>query len=484
MTTTTPTCPDPVAPERTTEAASPPPHSRIVGVVSLLAFVMVMVRVTTHASAPLNNGDTWFHLRIGHEFWGDWSIVDPGALSSFATASWVPTQWSTQMAAAAMESRFGLPGVAWLFGALFLLFVVAVYFLGRSEGAALPTTLATGVVFIAAGSSLSARPQVVSLILFTGVVWMWLRAARLGRPPWLLIPLTWFWATAHGLWTTGVLLGLVMCVGLLLERRIAGRKAALFFAVPALSLLAACLTPVGPRLVAAQFAVGERTSLIGEWGPTSFREVPAIVTALFVGTLIVLWSRRSRVDWTPVLMLLLGSAWILTVDRMVAFGAILIAPLFVQAFTELTGDRRESLRLERLVVGATAVTCLLGLALAVPHTAKTPADVPTRFTPVLAKLPAGSPVLVEDHSGAWMEWRFTHLNPVIDGMFDAYTVDHMEEFAAFRRVEPGWAGFVQRSGASYAVLVQGSPITAAMQSQLRWSVVQRDENWVLLTAPS
>jgi hypothetical protein len=159
----------------------PASYSRLVSAVSVLALIMLMIRVTSHAAGPLSNGDTWFHLRLGHEFWGDWSIADPGSLSSFATASWVPTQWSTQMVAAAMETRFGLPGVAWFFGALFLLFVVVVYFLGRSEGAPLPATLATAVAFVAAGSSLSARPQVVSLILFAVVLWAWLRAARLGR---------------------------------------------------------------------------------------------------------------------------------------------------------------------------------------------------------------------------------------------------------------------------------------------------------------
>ena len=45
------------------------------------------------AALPLDNNDTYFHLRFGHEFLsGAWSIRDPGSVSSFATADWVPTQ--------------------------------------------------------------------------------------------------------------------------------------------------------------------------------------------------------------------------------------------------------------------------------------------------------------------------------------------------------------------------------------------------------
>jgi hypothetical protein len=461
--------------------------THLVGVLSMLTLLMLMIWLTRRAARPLHNPDTWFHLRIGREFWGDWSITDPGSLSSFATASWVPTQWSTQMLAAAMESRFGLPGVAWLFGALSLALVVAVYLVCRSQGGTLPAALATGVVMIAAMPSLSARPQVVSLILFVVLVGAWLRAADGGRPPWLLIPMTWFWATAHGLWTAGVLFGLVVCVGLILDRRIAMRKAASFLAVPVGSLMAACLTPVGPGLLTSQLVVGQRAPLIGEWGPTSFREFPALLAAIFVATVILLWCRRNRVEWTPLLMLLLAGAWILTVIRMVPFGVIAVAPMFVRAFTDLIDRRHRPRRpsaLESVALGGGFAVCLVALALAVPQSAQEPANVPNRFEPALSQLPAGSTVLVEDPTGAWIEWRFPDLSPVIDGMFDAYTVAHMEEYKAFRNVEPGWTGFVGRSNASIAVLLDGSPLSAAMQSQLEWEVVQRDQDWVMLIAPS
>ena len=80
-----------------------------------------LVSTSWHAGQPLNNNDTYFHLRFGHEFLsGDWSLRDPGSVSSFATADWVPTQWLPQVVMAQTEDWFGLAGVAWLSGLLFL----------------------------------------------------------------------------------------------------------------------------------------------------------------------------------------------------------------------------------------------------------------------------------------------------------------------------------------------------------------------------
>ena len=108
---------------------------------------------------------------------------------------------------------------------------------------------------------------------------------------------------------------------------------------------------------------------------------------------------------------------------------------------------------------------------------------PTAFGPALGALPSGSAVLVEDSVGAWLEYAFPGLSPVMDGMLDAYPVDHIEAFAGYVAVEPGWTGFVERSGADVAVLRAGSALTSAMQDQLGSTVVRRDGPFVYLVAP-
>jgi hypothetical protein len=284
-----------------------------------------------------------------------------------------------------------------------------------------------------------------------------------------------------------VLLGLVCCVGLLLDRRVTGRRAALIFAVPLASLAVTALTPVGPRLLTSQLAVSARTSMIVEWGPTSFRTVPALVAAAMIAGLALLWARRGGTPWTHLLLLLLAAGWILLVTRMVSLGAVVLAPVLASALETALAGRggvtRPS-RGDRVFLAVAAVAYLVVLALVVPQTADAPEGVPTRLEPRLQALPAGSTVLVDDGIGGWMEWAVPGIHPVIDGMLDAYPVGYIQDFFDFRKLNPGWQDFVRESGAEVAVVLDDSPAAAALQDQLGWRVVQHDQDWVYLVPTS
>jgi hypothetical protein len=282
-----------------------------------------------------------------------------------------------------------------------------------------------------------------------------------------------------------VLLGVVGVVGMLLDRRVRGRGALAVGAVPVLCLAASALTPVGPRLLLAQLAVSDRTSMIPEWGPTSFRTFPAFVVARMVASLVVLWTRRGGVPWTHVLLLLTGAGWALLVVRMVPLGAVVLAPLLASAIQAISPVvRRSPTRTATGFVVVAAAAYLVVLGLLVPRTADVPAGVPTGFGPRLAALPAASSVLVEDGTGSWIEWAAPQVHPVIDGMLDAYPVDYIRDFYTFRGVQPGWQEFVRGSGARVAVLKRGSAATGAMRDRLGWRVVQTDGDWVFLTGPA
>jgi hypothetical protein len=257
--------------------------------------------------------------------------------------------------------------------------------------------------------------------------------------------------------------------------------------VPVLSLVAAMLTPVGPRLVTSQLAVGARTSMIAEWGPTDFRSVPSLAVAAMLAAVVVLWARRGRVSWLRLGLLLLAGAWTLLVARMVSLGAVVLAPLLAEALWQAAsgrpGDRPSTTRGERATLVLAAVGYLAALAVAAPQVAASPADVPSALAQRLAALPAGSPVLVEDGVGGWLEWRVPTVHPVIDGMLDAYPVGYIRRFFAATHVRPGWRSFVARTGSRAGVLDAGSPLSAALQDDLGWRPVAHDGRWVLLVAP-
>jgi hypothetical protein len=486
-------------PERVFASAAPAPPGparRLTAFAPLAGVVLLLGLVLKYSALHLGNDDTWFHLVLGDRFRHGWSLRHPGGLTPFATAHWVPTQWSTEVLASEVESWFGLPGVAWLFGAFYLVLVLLTYLSCRRLGGRLGAAVATGLVVFGAAPVLSARPQIVSLVLLTVALAAWLRTAEDGRARWWLVPMTWVWATAHGLWSAGVLLGCVCWLGLVLDRRARGRRGIVLLAIPVLSLVAATLTPVGPRLLTSQPAVGARASMIAEWGPTDFRSVPSLAVALMLATIVVLWARRGRVSWLRVALLLLAGGWTLLVARMVSLGAVVLAPLLAEAIGQVVAQPRSSAagaqdgptrqkmpRWERATLLVTAFGYLTTLAIAAPQVATDPADVPSALAPRLAALPTSSTVLVEDGIGGWMEWRVPGVHPVIDGMLDAYPVSYVRRFFNAVNVEPGWRTFVSHTGARVGVLRNGSALSGALQDQLGWQPVARDGHWVLLVAP-
>lgn len=441
-------------------------------------------------SAPIANPDTFFHLRYGHEFLDGWSLRHPGHVSTFGHRDWVPTQWASQTLMASMESAFGLAGVAWLTGVVVLATVVAIFWVARKYADPLPAVVVTLLAVVALTGNLSGRPQVVSFLLVLVVTNAWIRTAEDLRPRWWLVPLTWVWATLHGMWPVGAVIGLVALVGIALDnwpRRRDLRPVLLrLLAVPVLSLVAAALTPVGPRLYSAVFLVGGRAKFHDEWGPTNFHEFQAaVVGALIVVTLLVwLFARgEQRPDWVSVLLLLLAGGWCAYTQRTVPVAAVMTVPMAAGAFQALVGRRRSGPRRERTVVAATALVSVALLTALVPFTADRPASVPSWVNPALDRLPDGTTVQTTDVMGGYVLWRHPELNPVIDGYSDAYTTRHLQEQLDLVQLKRGWDTTLRRTQVRYALLPTRSDLAWTLKRFQGWKVLHTSHDVVMLEAP-
>jgi hypothetical protein len=450
-----------------------------------LVLAGIYVALARLASSRLDNLDTYFHLRFGHEFLtGHWSLRHPGSVTAFGTADWVPTQWLPQVVMAQTEDWFGLAGVAWLCGLLFLSLAMAVYWACRQEAEPLVAAALVLATLVACTPGLSMRPQQVSYLLVTVTTAAWLHARRTGRAPWLLVPVTWVWAMCHGMWPAGILIGLVAVAGLALDREHPRRALLRMLAVPVLSAAVSVLTPAGPGLFPAVLRVSSRGRYFYEWGPPDFTEVYALVL-LGILALAVLprLRRRDRVPWFDLALVGLAVLWAVYSQRTVPVSACLAAPLAAAALQPSLGVRPQVRRAERLLVVAGWAAALAGLALVVPHTADQPRETPSWVDGALGHLPAGTVVLDDSAFGGYLMWRFPQLDVAMNGYGDLYTDDELERNADIDAVRDGWVGLVKEVHPDYAILPPRSPLAYNLRAVEGWTVVQEGGDLELLAPP-
>lgn len=448
------------------------------------ALLTVVLRLLFLASQPLSNLDTYFHLRFGHELLtGAWSLRDPGSVSTFATADWVPTQWLPQVVMAQAEDWFGLPGVAWLAGLQFLTLALALYLACRRYAEPLVAALLVGAALVACTPGMSMRPQQISYVLVVVTAALWLRARDTGRVPWVLVPLICVWTMCHGMWPVGIVLGAVAVAGLALDRSATGARLARMAAVPVLSALAALLTPVGPGLYGAVLQVGSRAEYFYEWGPPDFTRGYCLVLLGLLALTVVPRVRRGPLPWFDVLLIGLAAGAAVYSLRTVPVSACLAAPLAALALQPALGARPAVRRPERLLVLGGYAAALVALALVVPHTADRPRETPSWLDPELSALPAGTPLVGDQAWGGYLMWRFPQLDLVSHGYGDTFTDAELERNADLAGARSGWVELLRGTGARYAVLPPGAPLAYGLRELEDWTVVQRDDDLELLRAP-
>jgi len=393
---------------------------------------------------PIGDPDTWWHLRLGDDIWRTWNFTNPAPWTRFATQHWVTTQWLPEVVASRFEHLFGLPGVVWLWGAGLVLITAALYLACRREADVLAAAIATLVGFLGMSATLTPRPQLVSFILLLMVTSAWLRTTRDLRPRWWLIPVSWLWASSHGMWFSGVVVGAVVVVGLTLDGRIRGRRALKLLAIPVSSLLVAAMTPVGPRLLLSPFAVGGITKYITEWASPTIHDLSPAATALMIGVVALTWARGRQVAWSNIGLLLLATGWALLSARTVTLGAAMTAPLMAGALQSLLHQRAPGIsRLEVGALGGSVVACLAAFAVLLPGSLGTPANVPNGLNASLDRLPPHTVIFNDSVLGGWLLWRHPTLEPVIDGRAEAFPKAQFEGYIKTSQVGTGWERFLE-----------------------------------------
>ncbi|GAA4095357.1 hypothetical protein ACFFOS_06335 [Nocardioides kongjuensis] len=445
-----------------------------------LVALLLTALLTALVRRPLRAFDTYFHLRFGEEFRRDWSIAHPGQLSSASTNDWVPTQWLSQVALARIDDSSGTTGLVLAFAAVVVAFVAATYLLlRRHAGPGIAITL-TVVVVLGCLPSLSLRPQLLSYLFLVAVLAAWDGARTTGRPPWALIPLGWLWATCHGMWLIGVAACGLLAVLVVVERRPRRTGALALLAVPAGMLLAALVTPVGPRLLTAVLLVNSRADYFAEWAAPELITVAAAPVTVLAAAAVLLLVRRTDVRPYDLGLLAMGGAFALYSDRTVPLALVTLAAVVAPGLSRWSAHRP---------VARTELAVALGLAAVVIAVAPNQglvddsADRVRPFTARLDALPAGTRVLTDWPVGGVLLRLDPGLDIPLHGYGDVYTDAELERYADLDHLEPGWDRTLAALAPGAALLPNDAPLAYALERD-GWSVEQRTEELVLLAPPA
>ena len=121
---------------------------------------------------------------------------------------------------AQVESWFGLAGVAWLSGLMYISLAVTMWFIARRHASPARGRAVTVVAILAAADGMSMRPQVLSYLLIAVTTEAWLATREDNKVRWWLVPLAWLWAMVHGMWPVGIIIGSSRSLGIALDRAV------------------------------------------------------------------------------------------------------------------------------------------------------------------------------------------------------------------------------------------------------------------------
>ena len=453
-----------------------------------LLTTLIFLTVALAACLMPAQNDTWWQLRAGRDMWRAHDVLLRDTFSHTAYGSFWPNhEWLSQTIFYGLYAVGGLPLLTLSAAAA----VVGAWAIAWRQTPASTRTrfLLTASVVVAACSTWSPRPQVLSLLLTMATVAL-LRGRRYAWLP----PVFLLWANLHGAVVMGVwLLAVALAASFVEEPRASPR----LLAAAALSVAATFLTPLGGRFWIDILQSLQRIRRLGiaEWAPPRLADpmlIPFWLTLIALAGLVLIRGRsvwRGQVSRQQGHLTLCACALALvplalTAARnvppflMVAVPAL--AALMPQraAGVDRTPTARPRLNLALTTTASVAAVTTLVVAYAggASHLAWTP--LPPASLAALDACPGN--LYNRYDEGGYLIWFAPDRKVFLDGRQDPYSPALVAEQV---RVEAtgDFAATFRRYDIRCAYTPAGSLVTARLV-QAGWRPLYRDQQWAVLAA--
>ena len=458
----------------------------------VIAVALVLGAAITRLGPP-GDPDTWWNLRTGSWILDHRAIPHADPWSAVAGGDeWVDHEWLSQIFWILSYRIGGYDGVSVLNAILVLglLSMLTVQIFRRTT-----PYRALGITVLAVLGTCggwAARPQLSTFLLLVPAGVLLRRGIQRGTTPWILLLVVWVWASLHGLWVLAPLLTAAMAIGLYLDARgqsITGsstRLARNYLALALGMVVAAAITPNGPKILLAPFEVAGVGKFVDEWGAVPLTALYGIGFFGLIGIYVLRLARSAdRILWAELLPVAFAVVLGLRYIRTVAPAVIILAP-YVAA--RLAAGRQVAVRRDRISIAALTVTISLGVVggiIAFRETPPLPNHAPVAASRVINALPGEQRVINEYGMGGWVIWATPHAHPLIDGRAELYGNAYIGQYlSALNMASEDWQEVLLRDRPTVAFLHRTIPAAIGLQEIAGWRAIYSDDTWIVLTPPS
>ena len=458
------------------------PGRREVISLALTAALMAYLLIALLGMRSRPDVDLWLHLRIG-EFLRQGGHFGPGPdpFVALADQPYVPSQWLADVLGAWTYGAGGLVAVEWLRLGCVLSLAALLVAACRLRGGAVPAAAAALTGTVATSAGWGERPQLLGFVFLALTSVAWWRSWQSGRPPWLLIPLTWVWACVHGSWVTGVGLGAAMVVAIALDRPPLRDRLPRMAAVPVLSVVAAAVTPLGPRLLLNPLQVSSAlTGKVNEWQHPSAGNVLMWLVVLAAVVAAVGLQRTGRLGLGRLALCLGAIVLAVWMVRLVAVGAIVVAPVLAEALSRGTTLATKPPRVTRAegLLWTVAVLAVLvggGILAAQPR----PVPVAPAVSAAMGAAPSHTHVMAAPQLSGWLLWTHPDLIPLRDLRSEIYSPAVGAAYESAYAAKPGWQAYLTAHDVRLVVVETRSPLSRALAANPAWVQRIHDTDYVV-----
>jgi hypothetical protein len=475
---------------------------------SRLLFWITMLAIFAMAARISVDSDTWWHLRAGQ-----WIVEHRAVLQTdlFSYTRWgEPWQYPGWLVEAPMYlvyRAFG-PGGLNMWTALMVAVSFACLWQALSGGLFLR---AFALIFGATASAVywAARPYLVTFLFSAVFLWIledlrWRPGQKSAKRLFALPVLMLLWTNSHGGFAVGFLIWGVYFADLVVRSGLSYlshqeppdlKALSRMLLVGVLMIVAVCLNPAGPGLLAYPFKtvnMGVLKDFIQEWQSPDFHALSVQPFLwLLLATIAAIGASSRRLALTDFLLLAGFTYLSLLAQRNIALFS-LVAPLVLTRHAQdvLSGlswfqrtrfdtsfSNRSQGVMNVAILAVLGLGVLAKLSLVFPQAIN--ADYFEETFPVEAvaylrkEQPAGR-IFNSYNWGGFLLWHLPEYPVFIDGRTDLYDGPIMTQWVQVMRAQEGWQTILEQYDARIILVERDTPLLEALENSPNWRLTYQD----------